>query len=87
MRIDLKALGSKLSAYRQQMGESIADLVTATGIDSTRLSGIETGVIWPTGDEVLIIADHYRLYGCLHVCKMILMSGMLRSGCCLISGL
>ena len=28
-----------------------------------------------------------HLYGCLHVCKMILMSGMLRSGCCLISGL
>jgi outer membrane protein len=30
---------------------------------------------------------HSHLYGCLHVCKMILMSGMLRSGCCLISGL
>ncbi len=60
MRIDLKALGSKLSAYRQQMDESIDDLVTATGIDLARLSGIETGVLWPTGDEVLIIADHYR---------------------------
>lgn len=60
MSIDLKALGSKLSAYRQQMGESIADLVTATGIDSVRLLGIETGVLWPTGDEILIIADHYR---------------------------
>ena len=32
-------------------------------------------------------SDEVTLYGCLHVCKMILMSGMLRSGCCLISGL
>ena len=31
--------------------------------------------------------ERCNLYGCLHVCKMILMSGMLRSGCCLISGL
>jgi hypothetical protein len=29
----------------------------------------------------------YLLYGCLHVCKRIAMSDMLRSGCSLISGL
>lgn len=60
MTIDLKALGAKLSKYRGQLTESIDEVVLATGIASTRLSAIEAGSIEPTGDEVLILADHYR---------------------------
>ena len=60
MSIDLKSLGSKLSRYRGQLRESIGEVVSATGIDTARLEAIEAGQIEPTGDEVLILADHYR---------------------------
>jgi len=32
----------------------------ATGIDAERLLLIEAGQTEPTGDEILILADHYR---------------------------
>lgn len=60
MRIDLNTLGSKLSKYRGQLSESIDEVASATGINPARLSAIEGGAIEPTGDEVLILADHYR---------------------------
>jgi Zn-dependent peptidase ImmA (M78 family) len=60
MAIDLLTLGSKLVKYREQLQESILDVASATGIDTTRLESIERGQIEPTGDEVLILADHYR---------------------------
>jgi len=60
MSINLKSLGSKLAKYRVQLKESIADVATATGIDPTRLATFEDGQAEPTGDEVLILADHYR---------------------------
>lgn len=60
MAIDLHLLGSKLAKYREQLQESLTDVAGSTGIDAARLAKIEGGHSEPTGDEVLILADHYR---------------------------
>jgi Zn-dependent peptidase ImmA (M78 family) len=60
MAIDLKTLGSKLAKYRGQLEESVIEVASATGIDAARLTAIEAGQVEPTGDDVLILADHYR---------------------------
>jgi len=60
MAIDLRLLGSKLVKYREQLQESLIDVAGSTGIDAARLSQIEGGQTEPTGDEILILADHYR---------------------------
>lgn len=60
MAIDLRTLGSKLAKYRGQLQESIVEVASSTGIDAARLTFIEAGQAEPTGDEVLILADHYR---------------------------
>lgn len=60
MSIDLKSLGSKLAKYRGQLKESIAEVASTTDIDAARLAAIEAGHVEPSGDEVLILADHYR---------------------------
>lgn len=60
MAIDLRTLGSKLAKYREQLKESIVEAASSTGIDAARLAAIEAGQAEPTGDEVLILADHYR---------------------------
>ncbi|MCP5414688.1 MAG: ImmA/IrrE family metallo-endopeptidase [Chromatiaceae bacterium] len=60
MTIDLRTLGGKLAKYREQLQESLLEVATSTGIDAARLSEIENGRTEPTGDEVLILADHYR---------------------------
>lgn len=60
MPINLQALGSKLSKYRDQLTETLDEVAAATGIEAGRLRAIEQGATEPTGDEVLILADHYR---------------------------
>jgi transcriptional regulator with XRE-family HTH domain len=60
MSIDLESLGSKLAKYRAQLQESIAEVADATGIDTLQLAAVEAGQTEPTGDEILILADHYR---------------------------
>ena len=60
MAIDLRTLGSKLAKYRGQLKESLVEVASSTGIDTARLTAIEAGQLKPTGDEVLILADHYR---------------------------
>jgi transcriptional regulator with XRE-family HTH domain len=60
MPINLQTLGSKLAKYRAQLKESVVEVASATGIGTERLVAIEGGQIEPTGDEVLILADHYR---------------------------
>jgi Zn-dependent peptidase ImmA (M78 family) len=60
MSIDLKTLGSKFAKYRGQLQETLIEVSSATGIDTARLNAIEAGQVEPTGDEVLILADHYR---------------------------
>ena len=59
MPVDPQALGSKLRKYREQLQESVQDVSRSTGIASDRLAGIEGGSIRPTGDEILILADHW----------------------------
>jgi Zn-dependent peptidase ImmA (M78 family) len=58
--MNLQALGVKLSRYREQLTETLDEVAVATGIDAERLRLIEAGQIEPTGDEILILADHYR---------------------------
>lgn len=60
MTINLQNLGSKLAKYRGQLKESVLEVGTSTGISAERLVAIESGQTEPTGDEVLILADHYR---------------------------
>lgn len=60
MAIDLTKLGSKLAGYRAQLEEAVSDVALSTGISGNRLVAIEAGHVEPTGDEVLILADHYR---------------------------
>lgn len=58
--ISLESLADKLRKYREQLQESIDDVSKATGIPVDRLRTIEAARIEPTGDEILIISDHYR---------------------------
>lgn len=60
MAIDLLKLGSKFAKYRIQLEETVCEVASSTGIDSVRLTAIEGGQVEPSGDEVLILADHYR---------------------------
>lgn len=60
MAINLEALGVKLARYREQLTETLDEVASATGIEAGRLGLIEQGSQEPTGDEVLILADHYR---------------------------
>lgn len=60
MTINLKVVGMKLSKYRDQLAQPLEEVATATGIEIDRLSSIENALSEPTGDEILILADHYR---------------------------
>lgn len=60
MAINLEALGRKLTKYRNQLQETVDEVAEATGIPSARLSALEAGTIEPSGDEVLILADHFQ---------------------------
>ena len=60
MATNLQTLGKKLSKYRNQLTLTLCEVATATGIEIERLRLIENGLQEPTGDEVLILADHYR---------------------------
>lgn len=60
MAINLQALSAKLSKYRDQLMQTPEEVATATGIEVYRLRSLEDGLQEPTGDEVLILADHYR---------------------------
>lgn len=60
MAINLQMLGEKLVKYRDQLQESLEEVAAATGIELGRLAAIESASLEPTGDEVLILADHYQ---------------------------
>lgn len=60
MAFELKALGDKLSRYREQFDYSVSDVAYATGIPEAILVEIESGKRRPTGDELLIFADFYK---------------------------
>jgi Zn-dependent peptidase ImmA (M78 family)/transcriptional regulator with XRE-family HTH domain len=60
MGINLKMLSQKLIKYRDQLQETIEEVAKSTGIAQDRLVSIETGITEPTGDEILILADHFQ---------------------------
>jgi len=60
MAINLAMLGEKLRKYRDQLQETVAEVSEVTGISGGRLTEMEAGRTEPTGDEVLILADHYQ---------------------------
>ena len=60
MTINLQALGSKLCKYREQLQETLQEVGQSSGIDVDRLASIESGSVEPSGDEILILSDHYR---------------------------
>src|SRR5882757_1015523 len=59
MAIDSQTLGSRIRRYRDQLKESVEDVSRDTGIPRDRLEGMEEGTIRPSGDELLILADHW----------------------------
>lgn len=60
MSFDLKSLGNKLKKYREQLGLTIDELSSNTGIPPQKLSDFEEGKKEPTGDEILIFSDRFK---------------------------
>ncbi len=60
MAIDLAVFAERLQQYREQLEESREEVSQSTGISIDRLKDLEAGVLRPTGDEVLILADHWK---------------------------
>ena len=58
MRVDLEKLGLRLRTYREQLQETLSKVSEATGIPGQG-SALESGSIRPSGDEILILADHW----------------------------
>jgi Zn-dependent peptidase ImmA (M78 family) len=54
------AFGRKLSSLRTDFGQDLHSVAISAGIPVERLSLLERGQAEPTGDEVLILADHFR---------------------------
>lgn len=61
MPVNREALGKKLGHLRQHLGLSIDELSRVTSIDGQRLRLIEAGELECSGDELLILSDHYRV--------------------------
>jgi Zn-dependent peptidase ImmA (M78 family) len=59
MFIDVRTLGKKLRRYRDQLQETIPEVSRATRIAADRLDAMEAGLLSPTADEILILADHW----------------------------
>jgi len=60
MAINLVTLGDKLRKYRDQLQETVAEVAAVTGISESRFTDMEAGRVEPTGDEILILADHFQ---------------------------
>lgn len=60
MSLDLKHFADKLRRYREQFALTMETLSQSTGIPVPALAAFESATREPTGDEVLILADHFR---------------------------
>jgi Zn-dependent peptidase ImmA (M78 family)/transcriptional regulator with XRE-family HTH domain len=58
--LDLDLFSNKLRRIRELLRESVGDVAVATSISESRLTLLESASAEPTGDEVLILADHFR---------------------------
>jgi Zn-dependent peptidase ImmA (M78 family) len=52
--------GRKLASLRADFGQDLSSVSASSGIPAERLGALEHGQDEPTGDEVLILADHFR---------------------------
>jgi Zn-dependent peptidase ImmA (M78 family)/transcriptional regulator with XRE-family HTH domain len=59
MTLHLPSFAEKVRRCREMFGESIDDVSRATGISTQGLTALEGAGRTPTGDEVLILADHF----------------------------
>jgi Zn-dependent peptidase ImmA (M78 family)/transcriptional regulator with XRE-family HTH domain len=60
MVIDIKSIGRKLRQARELQSQLPEDVGKATGISHEKILLIESGEARPSGDEVLILANHYK---------------------------
>ena len=60
MAFTAAAFGRKLASLRADFGQDLNSISISSGISAERLSTLERGQVEPTGDEVLILADHFR---------------------------
>lgn len=60
MALDIQVLAKRLKRTREIQAIEAEVVSQATGIASNRLNSIESGVVKPTGDEVLILANYYH---------------------------
>jgi len=60
MPIDTSVLGEKLKRYRAQFSLTFPEVSQATGVSEQRLKEFESGSRFPSGDEILILADFYK---------------------------
>lgn len=54
------AFGRKLASLRADFGQDLGSVSASSGIPAERLGALERGQGEPTGDEILILADHFR---------------------------
>lgn len=60
MAIDLKLLGQKLGRCRSQLEVTLDEVSLGTGIPVDLLVNFEGGLVSPTGDHLLILADYFK---------------------------
>ena len=60
MQLDLRLFGNKIQRYREQLNMDLTELAFSSGINETRLKELEEGLVFPTGDEVLILSDIFK---------------------------
>jgi Zn-dependent peptidase ImmA (M78 family) len=61
MGVNLMLLAERFKKYRENWDFSISELSNKTGISEERLTAFEAGFIEPTGDELLIVADVFKI--------------------------
>jgi len=60
MPIDKISLGNKLRRCRENLNLDLSEVAKRVGFLTTKFQMIENGIIEPTGDEILILADFYK---------------------------
>ena len=60
MAYDHLKIAQKLLRSRNNMGLDKIEVSNLTGIDVDRIEALESGIVEPSGDEILILADVYK---------------------------
>lgn len=61
MPVDRQELGKKLVRCREQFLLTVEEVAESTSIDHARLAAYEEGAEEPSGDDILILADFYKV--------------------------